>query len=138
MDLPRLWRLRHQLSRMEGTSCPRCKTVHFPPRAVCGACGNADLEPRRLGATGRLYSFTGGAAPKAGQQAATPTFGLVELDEGGRVFAQLTDLGPEEPQIGQPVQLVIRRLGFGEERGPTVYAYKFRPIRASAAMEHVA
>lgn len=33
------WRLRGSRYRMEGAACPHCGTVHFPPRAVCSACG---------------------------------------------------------------------------------------------------
>ncbi|MGC9398713.1 MAG: zinc ribbon domain-containing protein [Anaerolineae bacterium] len=33
------WRLRGPRYRMEAVQCPHCKTVHFPPRDVCLACG---------------------------------------------------------------------------------------------------
>lgn len=136
MDRARLRRLRNQLCRLEGTACRRCKALHFPPREVC-ACGSTEVEPHRLSGLGRLYSFTGSGAAKEGRPQAA-AFGLVQLEEGGIVFAQLTDLGAEEPSIGQPMQLVIRRLEAGDERGGAVYAYKFRPLRAAVAMEHVA
>jgi hypothetical protein len=57
-------------------------------------------------------------------------FGLIELDEGGLVFAQLTDVLPKQVAIGMPLQMVIRRLRSGERsgNGPIVYAYKFRAI----------
>jgi len=55
---------------------------------------------------------------------------LVELAEGVRVTAQLTDVDPDEVEIGMPVEMVTRRL---QERGPReqgylVYGYKFRPV----------
>ena len=28
--------------RMEGSNCPACHIVHFPPREVCPDCGNSN------------------------------------------------------------------------------------------------
>jgi uncharacterized OB-fold protein len=53
---------------------------------------------------------------------------LVELEEGVRVTAQLTDVEPDEVEIGMPVEVVTRRI---QEKGPhgyLVYGYKFRPV----------
>jgi uncharacterized OB-fold protein len=52
---------------------------------------------------------------------------LVDLAEGVRVTAQLTDVDPEDVEIGMPVEMVTRRI---QEKGPQgylVYGYKFRP-----------
>ncbi|QLG69572.1 MAG: hypothetical protein CH104c_0340 [Candidatus Woesebacteria bacterium] len=38
-EVPRYWRLREQLLRLEGSNCQSCKIVHFPPREVCPDCG---------------------------------------------------------------------------------------------------
>ncbi len=38
MEVPRFWRLRGQLLRLEGSNCPGCKTPHFPPRRICPDC----------------------------------------------------------------------------------------------------
>ena len=52
---------------------------------------------------------------------------LVRLEEGPLVTAQLTDVSPDEVEIGMPVEMVTRKLReFGEE-GVIVYGYKFRP-----------
>jgi len=53
---------------------------------------------------------------------------LVELEEGVRVTAQLTDVDADEVEIDMPVEMVTRRL---QEKGPhgyLVYGYKFRPL----------
>ena len=53
---------------------------------------------------------------------------LVKLEEGPLMTAQLTDLGEAEPDIGQPVEMVTRRLrNDGDELGMPIYGYKFRP-----------
>ncbi|MGI5840929.1 MAG: zinc ribbon domain-containing protein [Patescibacteria group bacterium] len=33
------WRTRGQRLRLEGSNCPKCKIVHFPPRIICPDCG---------------------------------------------------------------------------------------------------
>ena len=58
---------------------------------------------------------------------------LVDLDEGPRVTAMLTDLDTSLPvdkriKIGQPVEMVTRKLREDGDRGMIVYGYKFRPI----------
>jgi uncharacterized OB-fold protein len=52
---------------------------------------------------------------------------MVQLEEGVRVTAQLTDVEPEEVAIGLPVEMVVRRLREYGPNGYLVYGYKFRP-----------
>lgn len=77
---------------------------------------------------GTIYSFTClQEVPEAYSVQAPYTLALVELDGGGRVTAQLTDLdGPV--QIGDPVEMVTRKLRTDGARGMIVYGYKFRPL----------
>ncbi|MEJ2090008.1 MAG: Zn-ribbon domain-containing OB-fold protein [Gammaproteobacteria bacterium] len=52
---------------------------------------------------------------------------LVRLDEGIVVAAQLTDVDPEDIEIGMPVEMVTRRIKDHGPHGLLVYGYKFRP-----------
>ena len=76
---------------------------------------------------GTIYSFTClQEVPEAYGGQAPYTLAIVALDDGGRVTAQLTDLdGPV--QIGDPVEMVTRKLRTDGARGMIVYGYKFRP-----------
>lgn len=38
MEISRHWRLKAQRYRMEGSICPICGQVTFPPRPVCPHC----------------------------------------------------------------------------------------------------
>jgi uncharacterized OB-fold protein len=38
MEIPRHWRLRAQRYRLEGSVCPTCGQLTFPPRPVCPRC----------------------------------------------------------------------------------------------------
>lgn len=127
MDLPRYHRLTAAYYRMEGQRCTACGAVQFPPRPACGSCGGRDLATHRLSGRGTVYSFSELALAPEGF-AAPYLVALVELEEGLRVTAQLTDVDPEEVEIGMPVEMVTRRLQEKGEQGYLVYGYKFRPV----------
>jgi uncharacterized protein len=132
MDLPRYRRLTAPYYRLEGRRCKRCGELQFPPRAACGACRSQEQEVHRFSGRGTVYSFAEVAQPLAGFDGPYLA-ALVELEEGIRVAAQLTDLDPEEVEIGMPVEMVTRRL---QEKGPQgyiVYGFKFRPPTEAAA-----
>jgi uncharacterized OB-fold protein len=38
MEIPRHWRLKAQRYRLEGSVCPTCGQLSFPPRQVCPHC----------------------------------------------------------------------------------------------------
>ena len=127
MDLPRYHRLTSAYYRLEGQRCTACGAVQFPPRGACGACRSTELEPYRFSGRGTVFSFAEVAqAPKG--FSGPYLVALVELEEGIRVTAQLTDVDADEVGIGMPVEMVTRRL---QEKGPhgyLVYGYKFRPV----------
>ena len=127
MDLPRFRRLRSAYYRLEGQLCPACDAVQFPARARCGSCGGDDLEDHRLSGRGTIYSHTEMAQAPAGF-APPHLMALVRLEEGMLVAAQLTDIDPEDVEIGTPVEMVTRRLREHGEHGFLVYGYKFRPL----------
>ncbi len=129
MGIPRRWRLRKQHYRLTGTRCPRCQSLHFPPRTLCPACRQTGLEEHLFSGKGTVYSFTV-------LYQTTPRFefqipyvvALIDLEEGPRITAQLTDVEPEAVEIGMPVEMVIRKISEESERGLLHYAYKFRPV----------
>jgi uncharacterized OB-fold protein len=131
MDLPRYHRLTAAYYRLEGRRCTKCGALQFPAREACGACRGRDLETFRFSGRGAIFSFA--EVSQAPQGFSGPYLvALVELEEGIRVTAQLTDVDPDVVEIGLPVEMVTRRL---QERGPQgqgylVYGYKFRPVMA--------
>jgi hypothetical protein len=38
MEIPRHWRLKAQRYRLEGSACPNCGQLSFPPWPVCAQC----------------------------------------------------------------------------------------------------
>lgn len=129
MELARHWRLRQQRYRLQGERCPHCGAFLFPPRDICPVCLEEARTEVALSGKGRVVAFTTVTQAPAGFEEQAPyVVALVELDEGPRVTAQLTDLGTEKPYIGMPVEMVTRKLRTEEgEQGIIIYGYKFRP-----------
>jgi hypothetical protein len=46
MEIPRYWRLKAQRYRLEGSTCPTCGQLIFPPRPVCSHCA---VQPGQIG-----------------------------------------------------------------------------------------
>jgi uncharacterized OB-fold protein len=135
MEISRHWRLRKQRYGLVGEVCPHCEVKIFPPRDVCPECGQEAKTLYAFSGRGQVYSYTTVYdAPQGFEENAPYTVALVKLEEGPLVTAQLTDLGDEPVEIGQPVEMVTRRLRQdGDERGLIVYGYKFRPVLAGQA-----
>ncbi len=121
--------------RLIGERCMACGRLHFPPREACLACGARSWEDVPLKRTGTVYAYTiigKGAAPSEflEQQLAVGEYAtaVVELDEGPRIAAMLTDVDPTTVRVGMPVRMVFRRI-YTQEGVPR-YGFKF--ARASA------
>jgi uncharacterized OB-fold protein len=53
MEIPRHWRLKAQRYRLEGSTCPVCGRLTFPPRPVC-AQHHCAAQPMRIASYGIL------------------------------------------------------------------------------------
>ena len=112
--------------RLYGSQCPRCDTKQYPIARICIACHNHDsLQEVPLAHTGQVFTFTRDHLYVA---ADSPTImSVVDLDEGGRLYIQMTDVDPEDVCIGDTVVLTLRR----RKEGSTMHHYywKCRPMR---------
>ncbi|MHB8464076.1 MAG: Zn-ribbon domain-containing OB-fold protein [Acidimicrobiales bacterium] len=86
--------------------CPVCGHRQHYPRAVCTACG-ATPEWERASGNGNVYTFT-----VIRQNYAKPfrdelpyVIGMVDLEEGPRIYAGITDVEPDAVHIGMPVEV---------------------------------
>jgi len=128
MQVSRHWRLNEQRYNLVGEECPECGTKLFPPRDVCLECAAPAKELYTFTGLGEVYSYTTIYDAPAGFEHNAPyTVALVKLEEGPLLTAQLTDIGPDEVEIGLPVEMVTRKLCTEGEEGMIVYGYKFRP-----------
>ena len=75
--------------------------------------------------TGQVFTFTRDHLYVA---ADSPTImAVVDVNQGGRLYIQMTDVDPEDVRIGDDVVLTLRR----RKEGPTMHHYywKCRPAR---------
>ena len=106
--------------------CQRCATFNFHPKAWCINCGSRELAWTDAQPTGTVYSFTVSrsvAMNFQGWQADLPVLMcLIDLDDGARLYGQLTDCQPEDIRIGMRVTVWFESIS--DEAGIP----KFRPL----------
>lgn len=133
MDIPRYWRLKDQRYRLEGVVCSQCGHYSFPPRPVCPHCKSRALKPVEFSGKGKVFSYTTVYQTIERYEGKVPYIvALIDLEEGARITAQLTDIDPHEVKIGMPVEMVVRKYYEDGADGPVVYGYKFRPLLMDA------
>jgi uncharacterized OB-fold protein len=130
MPSARSWRAYPQSYRLEAARCRKCGKAFFPPRLVCNACGAREFEEFAMARTGKVLTHTVIRTPGDQYTGEAPfAVGIVELDDGPRVTAQIVDVELDEVRIGLPVKLEFRRL-YGEGHdGIIQYGHKAVPIR---------
>ena len=128
MEISRHWRLQQQRYGLVGEVCPHCNTKIFPPRDVCPNCAGEAKTPFTFSGKGEIYSYTTVYDAPEGYEGTSPyTVAIVKLTEGPMVTAQLTDVDNGKVTIGQPVEMVTRKLREDGDKGMLIYGYKFRP-----------
>jgi len=84
--------------------CSECGVLRHPPRPMCGRCQSMRWEPLRASGRGTVHSYTVMHHPPIpGYEFPLPV-GLIELEEGTRLVANLAGCRPEEIRIGMRVE----------------------------------
>ncbi len=110
-----------------GSRCTNCGNVLFPRVDACTYCATEDPDPVDLSARGTLWAWTAVTAPPPGYRGEVPFgVGVVELPEGVRVIARLTESDPAALVAGQPMELRIVTL-HRDDDGNDVMTYAFAP-----------
>ena len=90
---------------------PTTRRYQFWPRPGSVWTGRRNLEWRETSGRGEIYAFTVTHLPPPGFEGQAPyLLGLVELDEGVRVVANLTGIAPDEAEIGMRVRVAWEEL----------------------------
>jgi hypothetical protein len=111
-------------NKLMGSRCGSCGALHLPPRALCPACHGGDMAWEEMSGQGKLVAFTTvhiapTAMIEAGYGRQNPyCAGIVELENGTRISAQITGVDPSEPEaiaIGTPLRVAFVQRGEGEQ-----------------------
>jgi uncharacterized OB-fold protein len=100
------------------TRCRSCAQLRFPPRPRCPACGGK-TRWELLSGHGRVYAFT---QQERGLAFTAPdVIGIVELDEGVRVFG-VFEQALDRLAVGMAVEVVPRE----QPAGLTLLMFRLR------------
>jgi len=116
-----------------GSRCPDCREVTFPAQTACPACSCAACENVELSRRGVLWTWTvqnfPPPHPYLGDAREFVPFGVgyIELPEGLRVEARLTENDADRLRIGMDMELVIEPFGTNA-KGPQLLTFAFRPL----------
>ncbi|NOZ61634.1 MAG: Zn-ribbon domain-containing OB-fold protein [Calditrichaeota bacterium] len=128
MHIPRFWREIPRRYRMEAEKCVQCGHIAFPGRLICPECGSRQFEKITLSGKGKLETFTIIRVAPTGFGDQVPyAVGIVELDEGVRLMAQITDCDPNHLKTGDRLIAKFRRINEEGKTGGIMYGYKFVP-----------
>ena len=127
-------------NKIMASKCKKCGTKHLPPRPICPDCFGNEMEWVELEGNGKLVAYTViGVGPmpmiNAGYDRENPyCAGIVELEEGLRVTAQVLGVDVDHPQnikIGTPLVAEFTERGAWALFGESTQAQKtFLAFRA--------
>jgi uncharacterized OB-fold protein len=130
MSVARFWRKQPQRYNLIGTRCETCGKHFYPPRSFCPTCRReGTIVEHQFAGTGTVVTHTVIRSASEAFDHLTPyVLGIIELDEGPRLTAQII-CSPDEVSIGMRVKKVFRKIGSDGESGPLYYGTKFVPVR---------
>lgn len=104
--------------------CEACGTLVHPPSPVCPECLGRELAPRAVSGRARVLTFTENRQPWIPGFDPPYLVAIVEIDEqpGVRLMTNLVDCGPEDVEIGMPVEVRF------EEREEGIFIPLFAPV----------
>lgn len=89
--------------------CGACGNRWLPPLATCPRCASRDVAREPSAVTGALYSWTviHMAADPAYAAEAPYTVGLVELDDGARLYGRIVGVDHDDLRDGLRLRVAI-------------------------------
>lgn len=103
--------------------CAQCQVLRHPPRPRCDQCGSYEWDTAEASGKGTVYSFVVVHYPQIPSFDYPLPIGLVELEEGTRLVANLVGVAPEDVQVGMPVEVEW------EDHDDDLTLPSFRPVK---------
>jgi uncharacterized OB-fold protein len=85
--------------------CARCGTLRHPPRPMCSKCRSYDWDVVDASGRGTVYSFVVNHYPQVPAFDYPLAIGLIELEEGTRLVANVVGIDPSDIRVGMPVRV---------------------------------
>lgn len=122
------WRKYNNNYFLQADQCINCKKIHFPKGYFC-KCQSKSFKKIALSGKGKLLTFTQvTSAPSAFINYSPYCIGIIKLDEGIKITAQVADTNLDELKTGTKVQATLRKLYECGKNGIINYGIKFIPI----------
>jgi len=130
-DIVRTWRHIQQRYNLIGSKCTNCDGVYFPPRVICPKCRRkGNIETIQFKGKGKIHSFSIVETPTDDFKTIAPyAVAIIELEEGAKLTSQLVECNLDEIKIGDPVEMVFRKIREDGEDGVISYGFKFKPVK---------
>lgn len=103
--------------------CSACQALRHPPQPRCDRCGSYEWDTLEASGRGTVYSFVVNHYPQVPAFDYPLPIGLIELEEGTRLVAQIVDCPIEEIGVGMPVEVTWL------DDDPELVLPAFRPAR---------
>ena len=125
MISPRYHREVPQRYRLEAGKCKQCGHISFPPRLVCPKCKSKTFETVNLSREGKILTFTIIRVGLDKFSKETPyVVAIIELNDGVRLTAQVTDCDVDKVEIDAKVKMIFRKIQDEGKSGLHCYGYK--------------
>jgi uncharacterized OB-fold protein/acyl dehydratase len=85
--------------------CTQCQELRHPPRPVCPKCRSYEWDTVEANGHGTVYSYVVNHYPQVPAFDYPLPIGLIELDEGTRLVANLVGIDAADVRVGMPVEV---------------------------------
>ena len=89
--------------------CSACGELRHPPGPFCPQCRSLGWEAVEASGRGTVYSYVVNHHPPYAAFDYPLPIGLIELEEGTRLVAQLVDVDPDDVEVGMDVEVRFTR-----------------------------
>jgi 3-hydroxy-3-methylglutaryl CoA synthase len=118
------------IASLHGSRCKVCGTPQYPAQRVCinPDCGAIDQMEDYVfwDKIGHITSFTGDSL--ASSISPPAIYGLIDFDEGGRLYLDITDCKLDSLKVGIHTKMSFRRRYADKKRSIYAYFWKAVPI----------
>jgi uncharacterized OB-fold protein len=83
--------------------CSACQTLRHPPQPRCDHCGSYEWHPLEASGKGTVYSYVVNHHPQVPAFDYPLPLGLIELEEGTRLVAEIVDCPLDDIKVGMAV-----------------------------------